>query len=36
VGELEALRFAVFVEGAFDVEERIKAFETGAGVAENE
>jgi hypothetical protein len=36
VGELEALGLTVLVERAFDVEERIEAFEAGAGVAEND
>ena len=36
VGELEALGLAVFVEGTLDVEYRIGAAKTRAGVAEDE
>lgn len=36
VGELEALGLAVLVEGALEVEERIGAANTGAGVAKDE
>lgn len=36
VGELLALALAVLVEGTFDVEERIGAANTGAGVTEEE
>jgi len=35
VGELQALCLAVLVEGTLDIEERIGAANTGAGVAEN-
>ena len=35
VGKLQALGLAVLVEGTLDVEERIGAANTGAGVAEN-
>ncbi len=36
LGELEAVGLAVFVEGAFDVEERVCAANAGTGVAEDE